>query len=57
MTWKLEVHLGVGFNEPVQVQKLDIVIIESDCETTRKKITDSSCLFTRSVEVRKVKQR
>ena len=44
---------GVHFNEPVQVQKVEIVFTYSDCETTIKKRTDTSCAFTCSGKVRK----
>ena len=44
---------GVRFNEPVQVQKVESVVTLSDCETTIKKRTDSSCVFTCSGKVQK----
>ena len=36
-----------------KVQKVESPNIQSDCETTSKKRTDSSCAFTRSGKVQK----
>ena len=43
----------VCFNEPVQEQKVESAITLSDYETTIKKRTGSSCVFTGSGKVRK----
>ena len=53
----VKLKLLVFFFVPLAVRKVEkvesIYYIQSDCETTSKKSTDSSCVFTRSGKVRK----